>query len=405
MSIFSKYYKEDIDKFIKNMVPRGSSVWLYKNESKKEKFDYIILENTLANTQDVQKFLKSIKRNCHEKTRIVTIYFNLYWKPILDLAEILSLKEKSKNDPNWLSTNDITNLFSLEDFEVIKSGKRMLLPIPSGLFSSLINKFVSQLPIVNRLCLTTYQIFRPRRQEKKYSVSLVIPARNEEGNIRGILKKLPNLGKKMEVVFVEGHSNDKTVSAIKKEIKNNPQIKSYLYKQRGKGKADAVRLGFKKAKNDILIILDADLTVNPKDLTKFYDVLSKGKCDFANGSRLVYPMEEQAMKILNFYGNKFFSMCFTYLLGQNINDTLCGTKALFKKDYERIVKIRKYFGDFDPFGDFDLLFGATKLNLAIKEIPIRYGERTYGTTNISRFVHGWLLIKMTLFAAKKIKYI
>ena len=116
-------------------------------------------------------------------------------------------------------------------------------------------------------------------------------------------------------------------------------------------------------------------------------------------------MEEKAMRFLNLLGNKFFSLMFSWLLDQRFKDTLCGTKVLFKSDYEQLKKGRKFFGEFDPFGDFDLIFGASKLNLKLVEIPIRYKERTYGMTNIRRFRHGLLLFKMCFFAFKKIKFI
>jgi glycosyltransferase involved in cell wall biosynthesis len=175
--------------------------------------------------------------------------------------------------------------------------------------------------------------------------------------------------------------------------------------QDGQGKGDAVRKGFASARGDILMILDADLTVPPEDLTKFYLALVEDHGEFINGCRLIYPMEKQAMRLLNFFGNKFFSMMFTWILNQRFKDTLCGTKALFRADYEKIQAGRNYFGDFDPFGDFDLIFGAVKQNLKVVEVPIRYRERTYGQTNISRFRHGWLLLKMTIFAYRKIKAI
>jgi glycosyltransferase involved in cell wall biosynthesis len=214
------------------------------------------------------------------------------------------------------------------------------------------------------------------------------------------------MGKKMEVIFVEGHSKDKTFEVIKEEIANyKGAYKLKLYKQLGKGKGDAVRLGFSKAKNDLLMILDADLTVDPKELPKFYNAFIAGKGDLIMGSRLIYPMEKLATRSLNVLGNRFFSWAFTFLLDQKVKDTLCGTKVLSKLDYEKISKNRSIFGDFDPFGDYDLIFGAAKLNLRIVEIPIRYKERVYGQTNISRFSQGWLLFKMVYFAAKNLKFI
>ncbi len=230
----------------------------------------------------------------------------------------------------------------------------------------------------------------------------MVPARNEEGNIPHIAKSIPKFGTQQELIFIEGHSKDNTWKEIQKLLKSKPKgLSIKAFQQKGVGKADAVRFGFAKASGDILIILDADLTVAPKELPKFYNVLASGQAEFANGSRLVYPMEKEAMNTLNILGNRIFSWLFTWILGQRFKDTLCGTKAVFRKDYANIVKNRSFFGDFDPFGDFDLIFGAIKQNLKIAEIPIRYRERLYGMTNIRRFTHGWLLLKMTWFAYRK----
>jgi len=235
--------------------------------------------------------------------------------------------------------------------------------------------------------------------------SVVIPARNEAGNIEAAVQRTPELGLGTEIIFVEGHSRDNTWDEIQRVAKAYPQRCIKVLKQRGKGKGDAVREGFAAATGDMLFILDADLTVAPEDLSKFYETARSGTADFINGVRLVYPLEHEAMRFLNMLANKFFGLAFTWLLGQRIKDTLCGTKVLRRADYETIAKNRRYFGDFDPFGDFDLLFGAAKLNLRIIDLPIRYRARTYGETNIQRWQHGWLLARMVLFAARWLKFL
>ncbi len=247
--------------------------------------------------------------------------------------------------------------------------------------------------------------FPNSHQRKEKSVSVVIPARNEAGNIDDILARVPNMGLRTELIFVEGNSTDDTYAAIERRLKEFPDRPWSLYRQTGRGKGDAVRLGFRQATGDVLMILDADLTVPPEDLPRFYEAIVEGKGDFINGVRLVYPMEDQAMRLLNLVGNKFFSLTFSWLLGQPIRDTLCGTKVLSRKDYQRIAANQSYFGDFDPFGDFDLLFGAAKLNLRIVDVAIRYRERKYGATNIQRWRHGIALLRMALFASRKIKFI
>ena len=371
-----------------------------------KKFDYILLTHSLSTSADVQKLIHRLKKHCHSKTRIVVFYFNFFWKPVLDLAEKLNLKRSETIQPNWLSTSDVHNLFYLESFNEVSSGKNILSPINLGQMSTFLNKFISQLPGFSSLDLINYSVYAPLPSIRNYSVSVIIPARNEAGNMKGILDKLPFLGRKMEVIFIEGGSRDDTYFAIKKEISNyHGLLTCRLIKQKGQGKGDAVRLGFSQAVNELLVILDADLTVDPQELPKFYNALATGKGEFVMGSRLVYPMEKLAMRNLNFLGNKFFSLAFSFLLGQKIKDTLCGTKAILREDYRKIERNRHLFGNFDPFGDFDLIFGAAKLNLRILEIPIRYKQRSYGKTNISRFQHGLLLLQMTIFAARRIKFI
>lgn len=371
----------------------------------REKFDYVIMSDTVGYFEDVQTAFAQIGKVCHKHTRIIITYQNLLWLPLLNLAEVLGLKMPSKR-LNWLNKSDLINLLSLEGFEVIKSGSRFLFPKYIPVISWLFNKYLANLPLLNVLCLTQYLIARPLGQPNDYSVSVIVPARNEKGNIEQALKRLPKMGKNTQVIFVEGHSSDGTLDEIKKVYqiyKDKFDIKYAI--QSGKGKGDAVRKGFAMASGDILMILDADLTVPPEDLPKFYHAIADGTGEFINGSRLVYPMEKEAMRTLNLLGNRLFSIVFTWLLGQPIKDTLCGTKVLFSSDYQRLAANRKFFGDFDPFGDFDLLFGASKLNLKIVEVPIRYQARLYGSTNISRFRHGWLLLKMVLFALNKIKFV
>ena len=427
----NNYYHYDIQKLIKNFIsqdatvieiePKGGELLasLYNKEkvgitianfssikSVKSRYDYVVLSNTLSEVNNIQDFLKEIRKVVHKDSRIIVTYFNFFWKPFLDLGERLGLKLPQVKEPNWLTETDIDNFFYLEGFEKIKSGNRFLVPYKIPIISDFINRYISPLPIINSFCLTNWGIYRPIKKRGEYSVSVIIPARNEEGNMIGIIKKIPKFGKTLEIIIVEGNSKDDTYKVATKEIKNyRGPVKAYLYKQKGKGKGDAVRLGFSKAKNELLMILDADLTVDPRELPKFYDAAALGLGDLINGSRLVYPMEKQAMRVLNYLGNKFFSVAFSYLLGQKIKDTLCGTKVILKENYEKIAKNRKIFGNFDPFGDFDLLFGAAKLNLKIVEIPIRYKDRSYGKTNISRFTHGWLLLKMVYFAAKNLKFV
>lgn len=372
-------------------------------------FDYIIATDVIGNFEDVQKTFEELHKVSNDKTKIVITYYNFLWEPILNLAEKFGLKMPQPLQ-NWLSSKDIENLLYLANLEVIKKGSIILIPIYIPIISNFFNKYIAHLPIFNNMCITSYYIVRKKPNiysNVEYSVSVIIPARNEEGSIEQAVIRMPKLGKSTELIFVEGGSKDNTLQEIKRVMQKYKSKKNLMLISQGKGigKGDAVRKGFDKASGEILIILDADLTVAPEELPKFYQALRSGKADFIMGSRLVYPMEKEAMRFLNILGNKFFGLAFSFLLDTSIKDTLCGTKVLFKKDYEELARNRSYFGDFDPFGDFDLIFGAAKLNQKILEIPIIYKARIYGTTNISRFKHGLLLFRMLLFAVRKFKFI
>ncbi len=376
-----------------------------------EKFDVIILSNVIGYFQDIEHVFLELGKLSHQKTRIIVTYYNKLWEPLIKLSEFLGIKRKSP-EQNWLTNHDIMNLLYLAGFESYRHNKNMLIPFNIPLLSPFLNKFLSRIWFFNILSLNRYVFARPfqkirtkKEMDTLYSTSIVIPARNESGNIEHALERMPKFGKDLEIIFIEGHSSDDTWETIQKvqaQYKDTFNIK--IGRQEGKGKGDAVRKGYDLATGDILMILDADLTVPPEELPKFYYALVSGKGEFINGSRLIYPMEKRAMRTLNSFGNKFFSWVFSWLLEQPVKDSLCGTKVMFKRDYENLKRNRKFFGEFDPFGDFDLLFGAYKLNLKIIDLPIRYRERLYGDTNISRFSHGFLLLRMAGYAAFKIKF-
>jgi len=369
-----------------------------------EKFDYIVISDTLNIAADVQQLLERLHTVAHADTRVIINYYSSLWRPLLSLGQWLGIRSAQPKS-SWLSTGDVQNLLQLADWSPLFLQPRLLLPIRCLGLESLANRWLA--PILSCFCLTVFCVARAARPAPvtARTVSVIIPARNESGNIEAAVQRTPDMGAGTELIFVEGHSRDDTWAEIQRVAAAYPQRKIKYLQQTGKGKGDAVRLGFASATGDILMILDADLTMPPEELPKFYDVLAHGRAEFANGVRLVYPMDEKAMQFLNLCANKTFGIIFTWLLGQPVKDTLCGTKVCSRAHYERIAANRAYFGDFDPFGDFDLLFGAAKLNLKIADVPIRYRERTYGTTNIQRWSHGWLLLRMVLFAARKLKFV
>lgn len=367
-------------------------------------FDAILVVDSIGQMDDCQAFLASLHRLCHRDTRVIIGYFSHLWWPMLKLAEATGQRAPVP-EVNVLSVADVKGLADLSDFELVKSETRLLSPARLLGLGRLINRFVAPLPIIRNLALRHYTVCRSSLHANPgyTSATVVVPARNEKGNIEAAVLRTPRFCNDLEIIFVEGHSKDGTWEEIERVQKDYPQYDIKIMRQPGKGKADAVFHAFDQARGDVMMILDADLTMPPEQLPKYWEAISSGKAEFVNGSRLVYPMEDEAMRFLNLIANKSFSIIFTWLLNQRLTDTLCGTKVISRNDYARLKAGRAYFGDFDPFGDFDLIFGASKLNLKVLEIPIRYANRSYGETQISRFRHGVMLLRMVMFAFLRIK--
>jgi SAM-dependent methyltransferase/GT2 family glycosyltransferase len=371
---------------------------------REEQFDYVVLSDLVPYADDLLAIFQNAVQMTHPRSRLVVHSYSWVWRPVIRLAELLRLKPR-KPLRNWVSPEDIRNLLDLAGFEVVSTSRRVLFPKRVPFLAAFLNGVVASIWPFTQLTLTYWVVARPRPVEaaRDLYVSVIVPCRNEAGTIREIVERVPEMGNGTEIVFVEGGSTDDTLATIEGEIARHPQRRMVLLRQTGTGKADAVRLGFDRASGDVLMILDGDLTVSPEDLPKFYEVLADGRADLVNGSRLVYDLEPDAMQFLNVLGNKAFSLILSSLIDQYVKDTLCGTKALTKAQWEAIGRGRSYFGEFDPFGDFDLLLGAARLGLKIVDLPVRYGSRRYGSTNISRFAHGWLLLRMTVRAFLKFK--
>lgn len=392
-----------------------------------EPFDYVILSDVLGYLHDIWGCLRQIHAVSGPHTRVVMSFHNALWEPFILLAERFGWKMPTSAQ-NWLGMDDVRNLLALADFEVEREGTSFIFPLNIPVVAPLLNGILPRLPGFRHLCLVQWVVARsvnvapgPER-----SVTVVIPTRNEVGNIRDAVARVPEMGTRTEIIFVDGASTDGTVQAIEAVIREQPGRPIRLIHQVAAdasasesaaandapvakqkmlrlGKGDAVRKGFAAATGDILMILDADLTVPPEDLPRFYYALRDGKGELINGTRLVYPMEDEAMHPVNLFGNKFFSLLFTWLLGQRIKDTLCGTKVLSRDNYRRIAENRAYFGDFDPFGDFDLLFGAARQKMLIVDVPVRYRRRVAGYSKVEAYKHGKLLVRMSAIAFRRFK--
>jgi hypothetical protein len=369
--------------------------------------DYVLLNGALHYERDVQKMLNALHESLHGSERVLFVYYSMLWKPLVRLASEMGFRTRTP-EQNWIAHEDLENFCYLGGFEIIRHDLKLLCPIPIPLLADFINRYLAPLPFFRIFTMLNIVVARPLKpgHGARRSVSIVVPARNESGTIESILARCPVMAPQSEIILIEGNSTDDTWKKIQEAARTyDGPHQLVIAQQKGKGKGDAVRLGFDLASNDVLMILDADLTTPPEELPKFYEAIIGNKAEFVNGSRLVYPMEKESMRFFNILGNKFFAAAFSFVLGQRFKDTLCGTKVLSRAHYKRLAAARQFFGEFDPFGDFDLLFGAARLGLRIVEVPVHYRERTYGTTNIQRWRHGVILLQMLIFAARRMKFL
>jgi glycosyltransferase involved in cell wall biosynthesis/SAM-dependent methyltransferase len=390
-----------------------------------EKFDFVVASDLIGELGDITAMLECFHRVSHGSTRLILTFHSPTLEAVLRMAQRAGLAMAPLRQ-NWVGLDTAKSMLALSDLRVISEEHALLVPVPIPLVATVANRLLSgrrAFKYFDLLNVLVAEAVPERPEPKPLKCSVIIPCRNEIGNIDAAVERMPDLGPQTEIIFVDGASTDGTKERIEEVIdryrgvkdiklilqmpeadyagpKDHPDAPTVMLKL---GKGDAVRKGFEAASGDVLMILDADLTVPPEDLPRFLSPLATGKGRFVNGTRLVYPMEERAMKFVNYVGNWFFSKLFTWLLEQPIRDTLCGTKVLLKSDYEKIKAGRKHFGEFDPFGDFDLLFGAARLRLPIVEVPVRYKRRLAGVSKVRVSQHGWLLVGMSMIAFRRLK--
>uniref|UniRef100_Q026B6 Glycosyl transferase, family 2 n=1 Tax=Solibacter usitatus (strain Ellin6076) TaxID=234267 RepID=Q026B6_SOLUE len=362
----------------------------------------VLVNGTFNHDFDIAGLLLQLRPKLSRSSRLLVVLYNPYLRWLYELANRLGIRQ-GELPSTFVTRVDLANIARVAGFEVVRQQLAGYCPWRLLGVGTAINRILPLVPLVRWLSLTDLATLRPVERSLP-GISCVIPARNERGNIENALRRFPDLGCETEILFVEGHSSDGTWEEIQRIAERyRGKFRIQALQQTGKGKANAVRLGFAHATQPLLVILDADLTMPPEMLGRFYQAYCQGYGDFINGSRLVYPMEGAAMRFLNRLGNVFFAKMLSGVLDVRIGDSLCGTKLLTRRDYQRMVAWRGDFGDFDPFGDFELLFPAAVLGLGIVDIPVRYMARTYGETNILRFRHGLLLLKMTWVGFFRIK--
>lgn len=368
-------------------------------------FDTVLIQDT-TDSVDIQAMFNRVRSVCAPHARVIIYTYNHFWEPLVSLAEKSRLKSP-KVEPNWLSVSDYAGLLHLSGFELLRISRRVLMPFGIPLLSNLMNKFIAWMPLLDRLNLCHFIVARPTPQPRPVSdfkVSVIIPCKDEKGNVRSAVERMPELGKETEIIFCDDKSTDGTSDEVRLMQAEFPQKNIRLVAGPAISKSRNVWTGFRAATGDILMILDADLTVMPEELPRFVEAIASGKGDFINGSRLVYPMQGQAMKFANMLGNKGFATLFSYLLGSPVRDTLCGTKVLWRRDWEKINLMIDTWGAEDRWGDYELLFGAAKLNLRIIDMPVHYQERTYGDTKMNRrFKNGLVMLRFCWAAFLKLK--
>jgi SAM-dependent methyltransferase len=370
-----------------------------------EKFDYILF-NDIGDTVDVLQALRNLRPLCLRHTRLLVETYNHLWEPLVTFAEWIGMKVP-RAEQNWLSTADIRNVMKLAGFEALETHWIVLLPKYVPLASTFLNRFCARLPFLKKLCMTQVVVARavpPAVPKEELSVSVIIPCKNERGNVEDAVRRIPSLAGRTEIIFCDDQSTDGTADEVRRVQSCYPEKDIRLEYGPGVCKSRNVWTGFDAAKGDVLMILDADLTTIPEELPYFVDVIVSGQAEFVNGSRLVYPVPKGAMNGSNMLGNKFFSVAFTYLLGQRVKDTLCGTKVLWRSDWERIKPLLGSWGTEDRWGDYELLFGAAKLKLKILDLPVHYQERIYGSTKMTKvFRNGLIMLKMCWHGFLKLK--
>ena len=369
-----------------------------------ETFDYVLLSH-IFDTVDILRALDRARTVCHDGTRLIVCTYNQLWQPVLELASRIGLRSRFV-EPNWLSEHDVEGFLGLAGFSVVRTHGILLFPRYVPLLSSLCNDLLARLPAIRRLCLMQIIVARPRvepRSEDSVSVSVIVPCRNERDNVEPAVRRLPDMGKHTEIIFCDDKSTDGTAAEVERMIREHPQRDIRLIQGPGICKAENVWTGFRAASGDVLMILDGDLAVMPEELPYFLRALVSGSGEFINGCRLVYPVAKQAMKFANMMGNKVFGLVFSYLLDQRIKDTLCGTKVFWRRDWPRIERNLGGWGIKDLWGDYELLFGASKLHLAIREIPVHYQERIYGATKMTKvFSNGFRMLRICWGAWRKL---
>ena len=356
-----------------------------------KKYQRIILTDVVENYDDVFALLNIVSNLLTIDGKLIISSINTKYLILSRTLEFLKLKDSNENT-SYIHVKKIRNITSGVGLEYQKFYTKQLFPFSFFYVGNVINKIMEIISFQLNLGIKTYIIFRPAIiTNSKNSKSIIIPAKNEEGNLVELVSRIPKF-ENTEIIFSYGKSKDNTLKVMKQITQSNKLFKFKLVKQTKNGKANAVWEALNVVENDLIAILDADISVDPETLSDFFDIIEKNNADFVNGTRLIYDMEKNSMRFLNRIGNRFFQFFISKIIKEALTDSLCGTKV-FKKSYLNDLYFwQNIFGKKDPFGDFDLIFAAAYSGQKIVEMPIVYRERKYGTTQIARFKDGFKLL-------------
>jgi len=362
-----------------------------------KKYDVIILTDIVEVHPDIFNFFKLLSKFLNDNGKLVITSFNSKYKIIIKILERLKLKDKTLKY-SYIHNDKINNIISGNGFDYINSFSKQILPFKLFGLGTLLNRILESLFFLFNLGIKTYSIYRLKGKEfQNYKKTIIIPAKNEEGNLENIIDRIPKV-EKYEIIIPCGISEDNTVNVAKmiSDSEDYFQVTSFI--QSGKGKANAVWEAIQKSSGDVLAILDADISVDPETIPDFFEIIDSNNADFVNGTRLIYQMEKGAMRYINHLGNRLFQFFVGGIVSYPLTDSLCGTKVFKRELYDDLIWWQKKLKYSDPFGDFDLIFTAAFTGRKIIEYPIHYRSRTYGSTQISRFKDGFKLIKYLIYS-------
>lgn len=365
----------------------------YKNlQDLDYKFDLIIITDIFEVSNDIYGFVSNLKNFLNLNGKILLTSINPKWNIILRIFEILGLKKNSYIN-SYIQPKKISSIFVSLGFENIRNYNKQIFPFRILGIGTILNIFLEIVFSFFNLGIKTYFLYQNiEKHATKLSKTIIVPAKNEEGNLQELVSRIPKFNEYYEIIIACGPSKDNTINkALEiKESKIHENI--IVFEQSKNGKANAVWEATDRSSCEVIAILDADISVDPEELVYFFEIIENGYCDFVNGTRLMYPMEDSAMRVINKFGNRSFQLIISKLINVNLSDTLCGTKVFKKESLYSLKKWQESMSIADPFCDFDLIFSNAISGVKISEYPVHYRNRKYGKTNISRFRDGWKLI-------------